>query len=131
MPGGRLPLGTVSKTVQAALVSKFGEGNWIVSNAEHSIYLNWDLVATKNLAQADVDRVAAAAAWTIPHVSRVYTREQLMAGGAMEDQVARRVMNGFYARRSADVEVLLEPYWIFTATGATHGTHSATTPTCR
>jgi arylsulfatase A-like enzyme len=36
--------------------------------------------------------------------------------------VTRRVVNGFYPRRSSDVEVLLEPYWIFTQTGATHGT---------
>ncbi len=31
-------------------------------------------------------------------------------------------MNGFYPQRGADVEILLEPYWIFTQTGATHGT---------
>ncbi len=122
MPGGRLPLGAVTKTVQAALVSKYGDGDWVVSNSEHSIYLNWNLIAAKNLDRAEVDRAAAAAAWTIPHVFRVYTRDQLMAGGALEDQVGRRVMNGFYARRSADMEVLLEPYWIFTQTGATHGT---------
>jgi arylsulfatase A-like enzyme len=31
-------------------------------------------------------------------------------------------MNGYYIRRGPDVEILLEPYWIFTQTGATHGT---------
>jgi arylsulfatase A-like enzyme len=122
MPGGRLPLGTVSKTVQAALVKQFGEGDWIVSNAEHSIYLNLELIAKKNLSRAEVDRVAAEAAWTIPHVFRVYTREQLMNNGVAEDLVGRKVVNGFFAQRSADVEVLLDPYWIFTQTGATHGT---------
>jgi arylsulfatase A-like enzyme len=30
-------------------------------------------------------------------------------------------MNGYSMRRGADVEVLLEPYWIFTQSGATHG----------
>jgi predicted AlkP superfamily pyrophosphatase or phosphodiesterase len=122
MPGGRLPLGTVSKAVQAALVKKFGDGDWIVSNSEHSVYLNLDLIAKKNLAREDVDRAVAEAAWTIPHVFRVYTREQLMAGAAMRDEVGLRVMNGFYPQRGADVEVLLEPYWIFSQTGATHGT---------
>jgi predicted AlkP superfamily pyrophosphatase or phosphodiesterase len=121
MPGGRLPLGIVSKTVQAALVKKYGEGNWIVSSAEQSIYLNWDLMARKNLAAAEVDRAAADAAAAIPHVFRVYTREQLTGGAALPDPVARRVMNGYYAGRGADVEVLLEPYWIFPQTGATHG----------
>jgi arylsulfatase A-like enzyme len=120
MPGGRLPLGIVSKTVQAALVKKYGEGNWIVSNAEHSIYLNLELIAQKNLSAADVNRTAAEAATVIPHVFRVYTREQLL-NGVFPDEVSRRVMNGYFPRRGADVEVLLDPYWIFTQTGATHG----------
>ncbi len=121
MPGGRLPLGIVSKTVQAALVKKYGDGKWIVSNADQSIYLDWDLIARKNLSVKDVDDAAADAAAAIPHVFRVYSREQLIGGAALPDPVARRVMNGYYARRGADVEVLLEPYWIFPQTGATHG----------
>jgi hypothetical protein len=32
------------------------------------------------------------------------------------------VMNGFFPSRGADVYVLLEPYWIFGASGTTHGT---------
>jgi hypothetical protein len=55
-------------------------------------------------------------------VFRVYTREQLATGAVQQDAISRRVINGFYARRSGDVEVLLEPYWIFTQSGATHGT---------
>ena len=45
-----------------------------------------------------------------------------MNGAALEDQVGRRVMNGFYVRRSADIEIMLEPYWMFAARGTTHGT---------
>jgi hypothetical protein len=122
MPGGRLASGEISKAVQAALVKKYGEGSWIASSAEYSIYLNLDLVAQKNLDRAAVNRAAAEAALNLPHVFRVYTREQLMGGAALDDHVGRRVMNGYYVRRGPDVEVLLEPYWIFSATGASHGT---------
>jgi len=120
MPGGRMPPGIVSKTVQAALAAKYGEGKWIVSNIEQSLYLNWDLIARKKLNATDVDRAAAKAATDIPHVFRVYTREQLIHG-VFPDEASRRVMNGYFARRGADVEVLLDPYWIFAQTGATHG----------
>jgi arylsulfatase A-like enzyme len=58
----------------------------------------------------------------IAHVARVYTREQLMQGAVLEDQISRRVTNGFYERRGADVYLLLEPYWMFSAHGTTHGT---------
>ena len=117
-----MPPGLVKETVQTALAKKYGAGNWIASPDEYSLYLNVDLIRDKKLDRAEVDQAAAEAALTIPHVFRVYTREQLMNGFAMEDQMGRRVMNGFYIRRSADIFVLLEPYWMFTAHGTTHGT---------
>jgi hypothetical protein len=122
MPGGRMPARIVRDTVQAELTKKYGAGEWISSPSEHSLYLNLDLIREKKLDRAEVNAAAAAAAFSIPHVFRVYTREQLMNGYAMEDQVGRRVANGFYQRRGADVYVLLEPYWIYSARGTTHGT---------
>jgi len=122
MPGGREPAGQISTAVQTALVKKYGDGNWITNSSEYAIYLNLDLIASKKLDRAEVNRTAAAAALELPHIFRVYTREQLMGGAALDDHVGRRVMNGYYVRRSPDVEVLLEPYWIFTASGASHGT---------
>jgi hypothetical protein len=120
MPGGRMPQGALGKAIQDRLAKTFGEGNWVANNAEQGIYLNWDLIAQRRIPHAVVDDMAAEAAWTVPHVFRVYTREQLMNGG-MEDSVARLVANGYYPRRGADIEVLLEPYWIFSQSGATHG----------
>ena len=122
MPGGRPPAGIVNRTAQEALTKKYGEGKWIVSSSEHSLYFNREFIAQKKLDPAEVNRAAAEALQQLPHVFRVYTREQLANGAVQQDDVSRRVMNGFYARRSGDVEVLLEPYWIFTQDGATHGT---------
>ena len=122
MPGGRMPGRIVQDTVQAALAAKYGEGNWILSPSEHSLYLNLDLIEQKRLDRTEVNRIAAQAALTIPHVFRVYTREQLLNGNTLEDQVGRRVMNGFYPRRGADIYIMLEPYWMFAAKGTTHGT---------
>ncbi len=122
MPGGRMPAGIVQKTVQAALVEKYGEGKWILAPTEHTLYLNHDLMLQKKLDPAEVERTAQGAARSIPHVFRVYTGEMLLRGTAMEDQVGRRVMNGFYGPRGADLYILLEPYWLFQSGGTTHGT---------
>jgi len=116
-----MPAGIVRDTVQKALAERYGPGDWITSPTEHSLYLNLNLIRSKKLSRADVNQAAADAALTVPHVFRVYTREQLMTGSSMEDQVGRRVMNGFYVRRSADVFILLEPYWMFSSHGTTHG----------
>lgn len=121
MPGGRMPARIVRDTVQAELTKKYGAGDWISSPSEHSLYLNLDLIREKKLDRAEVNATAAAVARVIPHVFRVYTREQLINGYAMEDEVGRRVSNGFYERRGADVYLLLESYWMFSARGTTHG----------
>jgi len=121
MPGGRMPTGIVQKTVEAALTAKYGEGKWIVNSPGYAVYFNDELLREKKLDPADVDRTAADAARGIPHVFRVYTREQLI-GESLNDPVGRQVMNGFYGPRSADLYILPEPYWMFFGQGTTHGT---------
>jgi hypothetical protein len=123
MPGGRIPVGTVTGAVQEALTKAYGEGKWVVSSGEHSLVFNPALIAQKKLDPQEVNRTAAQVVQAIPHVFRVYTREQLAkAEVPVTDPIARKVLNGFYFQRAADLEILLEPYWIFTPNGATHGT---------
>ena len=122
MPGGRVLAGTVSKAVVEALVKKYGEGNWVLTEADNAVYLNLPLIEQKNLDRAEVGRIAAQAAMAIPHVFRVFTREQLNSGIAMDDFVGRRAQNGYYLRRGPDIEVMLEPYWIFGKGKASHST---------
>ena len=122
MPGGRIPAPVFTKAAEDSLVQKYGEGKWILSNIEGSLYFNQALIAQRKIDPAEVDRVAARAVLAIPHVFRVYTREQLTNGTVLEDEAGRDVLNGFYARRSGDLEILLEPYWIFPQEGTSHGT---------
>jgi len=122
MPGGRLPGDTVKNAVQAALNRKYGEGNWIAGSWDLSIFLNQDAIAAKHLDLAEVRRAAAEAAFTVPHVARVYTYDQLAAGAVAHDDAARRIINGFNLRRSPDLVFLPEPYWLFTSATTTHGT---------
>ncbi len=122
MPGGRLTVKTLQDAVTAGLIKKYGEGKWIIGNAELALYLNLDLIAAKNLDRAEVDRTAAQICLSLPHVFRVYSREQIMTGQVLGDVLDRRVLNSYYAGRSPDIEVLLEPYWMSSASGTTHGT---------
>jgi hypothetical protein len=121
MPGGRMPQGVVRKAVEAALTGKYGPGQWILSPSDAAFYFNQDLIRQKKLDAGEVERTAADASRRVAHVFRVYTREMLL-NGAVDVQVGRRVMNGFYAPRSPDLYVLLEPYWLYGTKGTTHST---------
>jgi hypothetical protein len=122
LPGGRLTSKELFGPVEAALQARFGEGKWVLATAGSSPYLNYELMARLKIDPAEVRRVAAEAAARVPHVARVYTRDQLLRGDVAGDRVSQRVLRGFNAQRSGDLEILLEPYWIRQASGATHGT---------
>jgi arylsulfatase A-like enzyme len=121
IPGGRMPVKIVQGNVQAELTRRYGEGNWILSPSEHSLYLNRDLIQKKKLVLAEVEQAAKEAVSAIPHVFRVYTGEQLTNKASWQDLVGRRVLNGHNLSRGADVYILLDPYWMFGAAGTTHG----------
>jgi arylsulfatase A-like enzyme len=122
MPGGRIPANTVRDAVQTALVARYGAGEFVAGSMDLSIYLNEDTIAKKNLEISEVRRLAARAAMKVTHIHRVYTRDQLETGAVPNDQISRRVMNGFNQRRSPDLVFMPEPYWTVSNSVATHGT---------
>jgi hypothetical protein len=70
---------------------------------------------------AEAEDIVAAAMRAYPQVARVYTRHQILAGRAVYDAIDSRVLRGFNAQRSGDLEIVLNPYWIRSANGTTHG----------
>jgi predicted AlkP superfamily pyrophosphatase or phosphodiesterase len=122
MPGGRITNQDLFDPIEQALVREFGAGKWILSTAGTSPYLN-DALAARVKGGATAVRLAAArAAEAVPHVARVFTRDQLAAGAVGNDRISQRILRGFNAERSGDLEIVLEPYWLRQAQGTTHGT---------
>ena len=122
MPGGRITTGDLAAPVEAALAAAHGPGKWVEGTAGSALYLNRALIREKKLEEGEVQTRAARALLELPHVARVFTREQLRIGQAPSDPVSQRVLRGFHVHRSGDLDVLLEPYWMRQASGTTHGT---------
>jgi arylsulfatase A-like enzyme len=122
MAGGRMANKELFGAIQKGIEAKYGPGEWLASTAGSSPYLNYGLIAEKKLNPEEVRRVAAEAAFAVPHVTRVYTRDQLLRGDVGDDRISRRVVRGFNAQRSGDLEIILEPFWMRSASGTTHGT---------
>ena len=123
LSGGFIKPDTITNTLQSALTKKYGAGDWVqMKRGYEIIYLNEKLIAGKLLNEAEVQNTAAAALRTIPHVARVYTRSQLMRGELLDDLIDRRIRGGFNASRSADLFVVLDPFYLFqnSASGTSH-----------
>ena len=126
MPGGRTSEKPIVQAVKDALAARYGAGDWVVdAPTENAIYLNQELIRSKNLDRAEVDRVAAEALTARPHVYRAFTREQ-MINGWTPNRISQAMANGFFAQRSGDVFYLLDPYWLGSAPGTTSGTTHGT-----
>ncbi len=122
MPGGRFDEKNELDTVEKAMTARLGSpngGKWIVFSGEGSLFLNQD--SGRQVDMAEEERVAADAVRVLPHVFRVYTRTQLMNGAILEDSVGVRMRNGFNQARSGNVIVMLDPYWMVSRSGTTHG----------
>jgi hypothetical protein len=122
MPGGRLSDAHLAQTITDALVRRFGAGKWLLPGPNVTPYFNLELIRSKKLDEAEVERVAADAVMTEPHIARVYTRHDLLAGRVQPDDIGRAASLGFYGPRSGDLLIITEPYYLFYATGTSHGT---------
>jgi predicted AlkP superfamily pyrophosphatase or phosphodiesterase len=122
MPGDRLSEFELNQRMTNALTKRFGPGKWLLPGPVITPYLNLDLIHTRKLDPAEVERVAADAALTEKHIARAYTRHELLTGRVQQDTIGRAVSLGFNGSRSGDLYILQEPYCLFEATGASHGT---------
>lgn len=122
MPGGRMTEDSVLARINQVLSDRYGAGAWVVGQSGPAPYLNYSLIEQKKLNAAEVRALAAAAVRTIPHIQRVYTRDELQRAEVLNDLIDRRVRNGFHAERAADLFIVVEPYWLFEQRGTSHGT---------
>jgi len=121
MPGGRLSDARIPPKVTDALTKRFGPGTWLLPSGNDMLYLNQELIRTKKLNPAEVQAAAAEAILAEKHIARVYTRNQLQSGQVQQDPISRAFSLSFFAPRSGDIFILPEPYYMFSATGTTHG----------
>jgi len=127
MPGGYLAA-DVEDAVLSALNRKYGKADWIIPGAgETALYFNREAIESAKtldghpLTEQDVYRTAKQAIFAIPqlHVVRVYTRDQL-DNGVAGDFIARAEMNGYFPRRSGDLNLVFEPAYEPGTSGTTH-----------
>ena len=120
---GRVPIGPFMAQLQAGLVKKFGEGQWMVRWNEQGVIVNRRLAKAKGVDLDALAHEARALALAQPGVAEAYIRAEVegrtRAGSGHFDAVAL----SYDRDRSPDVEIVLKPYWMWGggSVGTTHG----------
>jgi predicted AlkP superfamily pyrophosphatase or phosphodiesterase len=122
---GRLDLKAFDSAVNDGLASAFGAApaplRWAVRDGSGYHLYPETLQAMKITAEAGREVVRAVLA-ARPEVARVFTREVLLASGAL-DQMGESMRLSYHPTRSPDVVFVTKPYFFDRSpTGTTHGT---------
>ena len=107
--------------VEAYLVAKYGEGDWVINESNQNIFLNHQLVIERKLALAVLQNEVAQMILTIPGVAESFSAENLR-GSSYLTGMGAKVQLGFNQVLSGDVVYTIQPGWLeYGMTGTHHG----------
>jgi predicted AlkP superfamily pyrophosphatase or phosphodiesterase len=120
IPAGRVNFVGLTKLMNASLKEKFGKGNLIVSNDNYQFYLNHPVIDSAQLNIEEIKKFIIDYLSVEPGIARVFAIDKLMQTtltGTQKDMLA----NGYYPKRSGDVQVVLLPQFTDGYLVTTHG----------
>jgi predicted AlkP superfamily pyrophosphatase or phosphodiesterase len=122
---GRVSSAQMIARLNTGLAKKFGDGPWALGMSAQGVVLNRPLIARKTVSFADVSEEARRLLLEERGVEVVYTRAELESGSRAGAPAFAAMRNAWHRELSADLQVGLKPYWMYSAggTGATHGSH--------
>lgn len=121
LPAGILDVTKSTLAVKAALKTAFGEGEFIRSSDNYQYYLNHDLLAEKKLSVSDVCAVFRKTLISTEGVADIINLHDLNNAN-LNDYLLTLYKNGTHAKRSGDIQIVIEPGWFAgRMTGTTHG----------
>lgn len=122
LPGGLFPANQLKKDMNNILKEKYGFGNIILAFDEYQVTLNNELLSrSENINREDLTNWIVNYLGKRDEVASVFALNRV--GQTLIPEVQKeRVTNGFYARRSGQIQVILKPgYYDGGKTGTTHG----------
>lgn len=125
LDAGRIDPEKMIADVNAHLSKQFGEGKYVTTWWNPTLYVDYELVESKKLSRVDVENAAAAFLRGFPGVESAYTRAQLETGQLPNTKLSRQVSVAWHQQLSGDIVVINKPNWYLFAKplgyASTHG----------
>jgi predicted AlkP superfamily pyrophosphatase or phosphodiesterase len=121
LPAGILDVAKLNSNLKEKLKATFGEGEYVRSTDNYQVYLNHETLKDKKISVEDVTKIARELFLPLDGVADVINLHDLGRAN-LNDYLLTLYKNGTHAKRSGDVQIVVEPGWFAgRLTGTTHG----------
>lgn len=120
LPAGRVNVTGINTAVKAALTETFGEGDYIRASENYQLYLNHETLRSKKITVSDVYTAIREIVLNAEGVADVLNLHEL-GKASLNDYLLTLYKNGTHAKRSGDIQLVVEPDWMAGAITASHG----------
>lgn len=125
LDSGRIDPEKMISETNAALSEKFGEGKYVTTWWNPTLYLDYSLIDSKGLDRVVVENAAQRFLREYPGVEAVFTRSQMEEGRMPNTKLAKQVTLAWHQQLSGDLVIMNKPNWYLfakpTAYASTHG----------
>jgi hypothetical protein len=125
LDAGRIDPDKMIADTNAALSGKFGEGKYITTWWNPNLYLDYELVDSRELNRHEVENAAQRFLRNYPGIEAVFTRTQLEEGRIPDTKLAKQVTLAWHQQISGDIVIMNKPHWYLFAKphqyASTHG----------
>lgn len=148
LDAGRPDLGGVLKRLEAGLTERFGTGPWVRGWSAEGVLLDNRLIEARGINRAQFDEASLQLLKGETSIVAAYTRAEIQAEDALdigatstssadasaanahaaERPFLEAIRKAWHAERSADIQVVIKPYYLWGSqfkTGTTHGSAHA------
>ena len=122
LPGGRFYLSNLVKALNTELTAKYKTGPLILSQDNYQLALDHGKMDSANINEEELLSWLEKRVYLEPSIDRAFPLEKLNTV-PMPATIRKMINNGYYPRRSGDLQLILKPGYIdaYSATGTTHG----------
>jgi predicted AlkP superfamily pyrophosphatase or phosphodiesterase len=122
---GRQSIPETLARLNAGLAAKFGAGKWVRGWSADGVLLDAKLIAARNLDARAFDQEARRLLLAEPGIVAAFSRAEIEGNALPPDtRYLAAVRNTWHRDISADIQLVVRPYWLFgttQTTGTTHG----------
>ena len=121
LPGGAVNDAGIQKEMNAQLKAKYGIDNLVVSMYNYQVHLNHNKLDSAKIDDAPIKNWIASYMKKNEAVANAFPTSEIMTT-PINKTLREMLANGFYPRRSGDVQIVFKPGYIDGGnTGTTHG----------